>query len=150
MVETKKRIVMFLASVVLFGATQLPADQKDPMKLLGIQKKYHLRDCIVKLNLLWDPATNQSIRSAFFHEMTPRITKAMVSRDFPYFGGHSTENTHYVFYFVDECEKRREYVQKLLDEILLPYIAHFPKYEIEHEGIEPGFDGVTISCCWLD
>ena len=83
--------------------------------------------------------------------MRTPITRAMTSGEFPYFStGTTRAKDHYVFYFMDRCEDRLEYVTKLVEEKVLPQIPDFPKYEIEHEGIEPGFDGATPSCCWLD
>ena len=150
--ETIKTSFLLLSfSIVLMGCKDVSADDHELMQFLGVEKKYHLRDCIVKLNFLWDSATEQSIREGVFQEIHDLIKKATVSGKVPYFSGHTThEMTYYVFYFFDQCEKRREYTRKLVEEEFLPNIPHFPSYEIEHEGIEPGFDGVTPSCCWLD
>ena len=129
----------------------LHADGDDFMKAFGLERKYYLRDCMVKLNFLWDSSVDQSIKWRIIEDMDLPTKKAQMSGDFPIFAGHTTRELKYeMFYFMDQCENRREYVQQMVEEYFLPNIPDFPEYDIEHEGIEPGFDGVTPSCCWLD
>lgn len=119
--------------------------------IFGSERKYYLKDCIVKLNFLWDPNTDRSVRRRVLLGIEEPIFQAVVSRELPHFSGGTTRaQDYYVFYFEDQCESRRELVQKLVEEKLLSNIPDFPRYEIEDEGIEPGFDGATPVGRWLD
>ena len=147
----KVGLLLLLSSIILVGCKDVYANDDEFMKVLGLERKYYLRDCMVKLNFLWNLHTDRYVREDVVRDMQIPISKAMVSGEFPYFsGGTRRGETYYVFYFFDQCENRQEHVQRLVEEKFLPNIPDFPAYEIEHEGIEPGFDGVTPSCCWLD
>ena len=147
----KAALLLLFSSVILMSCKDVHANDEKFMKALGLERKYYLRDCIVKLNFLWNSETDQSTRRNVLQEMRAPIAKEMVSGEFPYFSAGTTRaKNHYVFYFMDRCEDREEYVRKLVEEKFVPNIPDFPRYEIEHEGIVPGFDGATPSCCWLD
>lgn len=125
--------------------------QKPLLEFFVPSRKYRLKDCMVKLNFLGDSEKDRELQAKVLDEIHPPILEAMSSDEYPYFsGGTTSANKYYIFYFVNQCEKRREYVQKLVEEKLLPYFREFPEYEIQHEGIEPGFDGVTPMGRWLD
>lgn len=146
----KAGLLILFSSVILMACKELRANDEF-MKELGLERKYYLKDCMVKLKFLWGPDVGHAAMAAVFQEIEIPILRAMGSGEFPYFSGHRTRSTdYYVFYFMDRCEDRKEYVRTLVEEKFLPNIPDFPRYEIEHEGIEPGFDGVTPSCCWLD
>ena len=148
---TKAGLLLLFSIVALAGCKDAHAGDGKLMERLGIEKKYYLKDCLVKLNFLWDPKTDRLTRESVFHKMRAPIMEAISSQEFPYFSGHATRTKdYYVFYFVDRCENRLELVQKLVKKKFLPNIPNFPEYEIEYEGIEPGFDGTTPFCCWLD
>ena len=147
----KAGLLLLLASIVLLGCKEVRANDDEFMKAFGLERKYYLKDCMVKLNFLWDSDTHPAVVEGVFQGIRTPISRAMVSGEFPYFSGHRTRSSdYYVFYFMDRCEDRVEYVRKLVEEKFLPNIPDFPRYEVEHEGIEPGFDGATPSCCWLD
>ena len=147
----KVKLLLLLSCVVLAGWNDAHAGDKKLMEYLGIEKKYYLKDCLVKLNFLWDSKTNHLTRESVVHKMHALIIETNLSQEFPYFFGHVTRTKdYYIFYFVDQCENRLEFVQKLVEKEFLPNISSFPEHEIEYEGIESGFDGTTPFCCWLD
>ena len=118
---------------------------------LGIEKKYYLKDCMVKLNLEWPPATTSSVLERVGNAIDFQIRNAIVSGEFPLISSDAPWNLkYYVFYYVDQCEHRRQLVEALVEKYLVPHIPEFPEYHIEDEGLEPGFDGVMPQCCWLD
>lgn len=125
--------------------------QKSFLEFFVPSRKYRLKDCMVKLNFLGDSEKDRELQAKVLEEIHPPILEAMASDEYPYFsGGTKAAGKYYIFYFWSQCEKRREYIQKLVEEKLLPYFREFPEYEIQHEGIEPGFDGVTPMGLWLD
>ena len=146
------RLLLLFFVLILEGCNDVhPSDEEFMKGLLDLEKKYYLKECLVKLNFLWSSEMDESARENVLHKIRGPIMEATLSGEFPYFSGHTTyEMKYYVFYFMDRCENRREYVQRLVEEKFLPVIPDFPRYEIEHEGIKPGFDGVTPTCCWLD
>ena len=147
----KAALLLLLSSVILMACKDVRANDEEFTKALGLERKYYLKDCMVKLNFLWDPDTHRAVIESVIQEIEVPISRAMVSGEFPYFSGHRTHSRdYYVFYFMDRCEDREEYLRKLVEAKFLPHIPEFPRYEIEHEGIEPGFDGATPSCCWLE
>ena len=147
-----KGVVLGVACIALASVSHA---QSIFEKVLGIEKKYYLKDCMVKLNFLWPPAMPAFDQQRVMEAMKVPILKASVSGEFSYFSGHfsgsATGNGKYfVFYFFDQCEHRRQFVQTFVEKYLVPNIPNFPDYQIEDQGLQPGFDGVTPTCCWLD
>lgn len=146
-------VVLVVLSLVFVSYIKEPTITTYALKnLLGIQKQYYLKDCMVKLNFQWPPTTTALVRERFGQAINSQITKALESGEFPLFSGGTTGAVkYYVFYYADRCEQRRQLVQALVEKYLVPYIPEFPEYHIEDEGIEPGFDGVMPSGeFWLD
>lgn len=143
-----KGVLLGCLGLALVGSSQA---QRSFEEALGIEKKYYLKDCMVKLNLQWPPTTTALVRKHVVHAINVQIAQAIVSGEFPLFVDHATwELKSYVFYYVDQCEHRRQLVEALVEKYLVPHIPEFPEYHIEDEGLEPGFDGVMPQCCWLD
>ncbi len=154
-----KGVGLVAACIALAGVSHA---QSNFLEALGIEKKYYLKDCMVKLNFLWPPAMSAFDQQRVIFDqqrvmeaMDVPIRKAMASGEFSYFSGHfggsATGNGKYfVFYFFDQCEHRRQFVQTFVKKYLVPNIPNFPDYQIEDQGIDPGFDGSRPQCCWLD
>lgn len=149
--STKIQPLLLSFLMVLVGCDDGHVSDVEFMRTLISEKKYYLKDCLVKLNFLWEPEVDQPTRDRVLREMLPLFMKEMVAGEFPYFSGYTTGALeYYVFYYYDKCENRQEYVQRLVEEKFLPNIPDFPQYEIVHEGIMPGFGGVTPKGHWLD
>ena len=156
----KKRVLLVIVGVVLvvlglalISYIKHPTVTKYAVKyLLGIQKQYYLKDCMVKLNFQWPPTTTALIRKRVDQAINVQIIKALESGEFPlFFGGTTGELKYSVFYYTDQCEDRRQLVEALIEKYLVPHIPDFPEYEIVDESIEPGFDGTMPSGeFWLD
>lgn len=118
----------------------------------AVEKKYSLRECVVRLDLLWNQMIEASARYRVLQEVGVQVNRAIVSGDFPLFsGGYSPRDPkYYVFYYADQCEQRRELVQELVKEYFLPNVPDFPEYQIEDKDIQPGFDGAMPSGWWID
>lgn len=117
----------------------------------NVEKKYYLKDCIVKVDFLWESGSEYAERARIFSEVDEQIKRAMVSGRFPMFtGGYTRELTYDVFYYADQCEQKGAITQKIIDEFLIPNVSGFPPYKILDKNIEPGFDGVTPGGWWLD
>ena len=143
-----KGVLLLVLGIVLAGSSHA---QKSLEEVLGIEKKYYLKDCMVKLNLEWPPATTALVLERVGQAIDVQIRKAIVSGEFPFFSNHAPWNLkYYVFYYIDQCEHRRQLVQALVEKYLVPHIPEFPEYQIEDQDLQPGFDGVTPQCCWLD
>jgi len=141
------RLLFVVLCLALAGSSYA---QKNFEEAFGIEKKYYLKDCVVKLNLQWSPATTALVQERVLYAIDVQLSKAIVSGEFPLFlDGTTWERKFYVFYYVDQCEHRRQLLQAMVEQYLVPHIPEFPDYHIEDEGIEPGFDGVTPYCCWL-
>lgn len=116
-----------------------------------VERKYYLKDCIVKVDLLWPLGTEHAEKSRVMHKVAAQVNRAVVSGKLPMFSGGTTrELAFYVFYYADKCEQRKALTQKLIDEFFVPNVPQFPPYKIIDKGIEPGFDGVMPSGLWLD
>ena len=143
-----KGLLLVFLCIALASSSQA---QRSFEEMLGIEKKYYLKDCMVKLNLEWPSATPAPILERVGHAIDVQIRKAIVSGEFPLFSDHAPwHQKYYVFYYIDQCEHRRQWVQALVEKYLVPHIPEFPEYHIEDEGIDPGFDGVTPQGWWLD
>lgn len=117
----------------------------------NVEKKYYLKDCIVKINFIWDESIEYPERFTVTREIAEQIKLAIVAKDAPYFGGGTTrELQHYVLYYADKCEDRRALTEKLIRKYFRANIENFPSYTIEDTGVEPEFDGAIPSGLWLD
>ena len=143
-----KGVVLGVACIALASVSHA---QSIFEKVLGIEKKYYLKDCMVKLNFRWSPAMTAFDQQRVMEATDVPILKASVSGEFSYFSTSTTwERKYIVFYFFDQCEHRRQFVQTFVEKYLVPNIPNFPDYQIEDQGLEPGFDGSRPQCCWLD
>ena len=145
-----KGVILVVSCIALAGISHAQISFE---KAFGIKKKYYLKDWMVTLTLRWHPPMMVFDLEQVTRVMTEQTLKAMVSAEFPYFSSRGTwweGNYVEVFYYFDQCEHRRQFVQTLVEKYLVPNIPNFPDYQIEDQGIEPGFDGVTPQCCWLD
>ena len=149
-----KGVGLVAACIALAGVSHAQSSfDFDYEKVFGHEKKYYAKDCMVTLTLRWPPPTTALDRDRVLQAMNVQILKAMASGEFPLFNGHRTwwkGNYVEVFYYLDQCEHRRQFVQTLVEKYLVPNIPNFPDYQIEDQGLEPGFDGSRPQCCWLD
>ena len=143
-----KGVILVVSCIALAGISHA---QSSFEKAFGIEKKYYLKDCMVKLNFQWPPAMTAFDQERVMEAMHVPIAKAIVSGEFSLFVASTTwERKYIVFYYFDQCEHRRQFVQTLVEKYLVPNIPNFPDYQIE-EDVEPGFDGQPPpQCCWLD
>ena len=145
-----KGVGLVVACIALAGISHA---QSSFLEAFGIEKKYYLKDCMVTLNYRWPPAMTAFDQQRVMEATNVQILKAMASGEFSYFGGNNTRwegNYVEVFYFFDQCEHRRQFVQTFVEKYLVPNIPNFPDYQIE-EDVDPGFDGQPPPrCCWLD
>ena len=83
-----------LLLLISFGILAEPKDERADdggfMKAFGLEKKYYLKDCMAKLDFIWNPDIDQSTKRSVFDEIEDPITKAIMSGEFPYFSGHTT------------------------------------------------------------
>ena len=115
-----------------------------------IEKKYYLKDCIVKVNLLWEKGVPISEKYRVTETALERMLLAMGSGDFPLFSGGVTRDPSYIkVYYSDKCEDRVSLTHKLIQNYWLSDINDFPDFSIE-TNVEPGFDGAIPSGWWLD
>lgn len=145
-----RRLNLLLAFMValLAGCDVASKETNPPWK---VEKKYYLRDCIVKVDFAWAADKTYAEKSEIMGKITAQMTRTMVSGVFPTFSGHHTRDLGYhVFYFADKCEQKKEMTQRLIDKFFVPNVPGFPPYKIIDQGIEPGFDGVMPSGMWLD
>ena len=148
-----KGVVLVASCIALAGLSHAQSNF-DYEKVFGHEKKYYAKDCMVMLNYRWPPAMTAFDQQRVMEATSFQILKAMASGEFPLFNGHRTRwkgNYVEVFYYLDQCEHRRQFVQTLVEKYLVPNIPNFPDYQIKDQGLEPGFDGVgPPTCCWLD
>jgi hypothetical protein len=127
------------------------ADREAAVRSLGIERKYLLRDCLVRVDLLWSPGDSAEAKESIAQLILNAMREAtIVTRELPLFSGHTvSDRSYFVFYYTADCERREELTKRFLDEFVKPKSKTFPKYSIVSEGIEPGFDGVLPSGAWL-
>ena len=144
-------VMLFLLVFAAMGSEDIFANDNKLLNQLGIQKKYKLIDCMVQMDLLWGSDVDYSTRRQIYDGVNAPMLKAMRSEEFPFFTARwSRTGDNYIFYFIENCEDRLEYVRKLVEQNFLPNIPNFPRYELKHDNIDYEFDGATPSCCWLD
>ena len=146
-----KGVGLVVACIALAGLSHAQSSF-DYEKVFGHEKKYYAKDCMVMLNFRWPPAMTAFDQQRVMEAMDVPILKASVSGEFPLSLGHTTrERKYYVFYYLDKCEHRRQFVQTLVEKYLVPNIPNFPDYQIEDQGLQPGFDGSgPPTCCFLE
>lgn len=118
---------------------------------LEISPKYALKDCLVRVDFAWGPGISPLEREGVVMDIIDAMRDAtVVTRRLPLFLGHTAnDRSYFVFYFIDECEKRAALTKKFIDEFVVPKSKSFPRFSIVTEGIEPGFDGVLPSGAWI-
>lgn len=154
--EMQEGIVTKMLNILLFSwlfvfASACGASSEEVNKQAKVERKYHLKDCIVKVDFLWEPAVAYSDREKIIKQIGEQIKRALVSGEFPLFSGHSVRDyPYYIFYYSDKCKQREAMTQKLIDEFFVSKVSGFPAYQMTSKNIRPGFDGVKPSGWWLD
>ncbi len=116
---------------------------------LNIEKKYHLKDCMVKINFDWEKGTDFSHRSRIVKAIFEHMFAANNSGLFPlFFGGTVRGDPYFLLYYADRCEERRTLTNKLIETYFIPNIQNFPSYQLQDKGMTPGFDGALPSGFW--
>ena len=128
------------------------ANSKDSNPL-EFEKKYYLKDCIVKLGLLWEVNESWEHKYAVIDDIQQKMDVALndaITGKVPmFFYSYTREASYVVIYYPDRCEDRVNMTNKLIQEYLIPNIENLPAVSVE-TNVEPGFDGSIPSCCWLD
>ena len=133
------------------GGMAADANREAANRSLGIEPKYALRDCMVRVDFEWAPGTTLSKKEEVVQEVIAAMREApVITHKLPIFFGHTTRDASYfVFYYADKCESRAVLTKRFIDEFVRPKSKGFPGYSIVAEGIEPGFDGVMPSGAWI-
>lgn len=128
-------------------SARMVQQQGNPME---VEKKYYLKDCIIKISFEWDEELLMSRKYQIIDEALHTMKSAVISGDFPLFSASATrEATYIVLYYSDRCEDRIEMTNKLIKEYFLANVQSFPGFSIETK-VKPGFDGSKPSGWWLD
>ena len=149
------RIIVLIIPFILFLLACSVESEYDvanlqDRNLLLVEKKYYLKDCMVKVNFNWAEPLNYALREKITNRIGERINQVVAKNVFPLFSGHKNRaRDYYVLYFSDRCEKKISMTNRLIKDYLLPDLDGFPGFSIESE-IKPGFDGITPSGWWLD
>ncbi len=115
-----------------------------------IERKYYLKDCVVKVNFSWNPEDSALKRENVLNAIAEEIKDVLVANVFPLFSGHfGRDGSYYVVYYSDRCDSRIEMTHSLVRDYLSPKIRDLPSYSVD-VNVEPGFDGVLPSGWWLD
>lgn len=125
--------------------------QGDTVSGYAIEKKYYLKECIIRVELKWNESIDANNKFNILRKVDEQLKHVIVSNKFPLFSNHYSPSNpkYYVIYFANQCEKRRELTQELINKYILPSVPEFPKYIIEDKGFDPGFDGVLPSGWWI-
>lgn len=147
-------VLLLISSVAGCNDGIAPDARRDAVNrfLLGeVEPKYALRDCMVVVNFEWRPEVTSSMKAEVVDEIISTMGEVtVVNPKMPLFSGHTTSGASYfAFYYVDKCEDRAALTKHFIDDFVRPISKNFPEYSIVSEGIEPGFDGVTLSGAWL-
>ena len=120
---------------------------------LAIEKKYYLKDCVVKLALLWESNETWEDKYAIMDNIQQQMSVALddaITGKIPlFFDSYTREASYIVIYYPDRCEDRGSMTNKIIQDYLRPNIDELPAVSVETD-VEPGFDGSIPSCCWLD
>ena len=147
--------------VVLLNMCLLACSKETEYQVTNIQannpmqteKKYYLKDCVVKIDLLWESDDTWDVKYAIMdniqQQMSVALNDAITGKIPLFFGSYTREASHVAIYFPDRCEDRVSMTNKIIQHYLLPNIEDIPDVSVETD-VEPGFDGSLPSCCWLD
>lgn len=151
--KTRSFLALLVIPLVLGcnGGMAADANREAANRALGIEPKYALRDCMVRVDFEWAPGTSSSKKEEVVQEVIAAMREAtVVTRKLPMFFGHTTRDAAYfAFYYADKCEDRAALTRRFIDEFVRPNSKSFPGYSIVSQGIEPGFDGVMPSGAWI-
>ena len=137
---------VLLSVILLLGCTKKSFNEH-----LNIERKYALRDCMVKLELKWKGDVSLEDRNAVAGNMIKILNEVTLSKALPYFSWHTpNDKSYFVLYYVDKCEVRAAMTERLITDFLVRRIDDFPEHTIIAEDVEPGFDGVIPSGFWTD
>ena len=147
------RCIFTLITIILTGCNGISDIDSSP----GIgsefvtEKKYYLKDCLVRFELTWKETVDASARYDVLQEAGVEARRVLISGVFPLFASHYTrDGKYYVLYFADQCENKSKLAKALVEEYFLPNVPNFPEYKIENSGFSPGFDGVVPSGWWIE
>jgi len=128
-----------------------PKDVENEGVGFALEKKYYLRECLVSLDFKWNDSDSMVERVKVTRGISENVKAAIVSGEFPFFGGGtSNQRNAYLFYFGDDCENRELMMKSMLERYLLPNITSFPKYSISIDSISLVNYGSLPSGLWLD
>ena len=148
----KRSLVVLFCFSILACSDEIESawDHQHTGHPLEVEKKYYLKDCVIKIAFLWDDELQPSEKYQIIDEMLTRMKFAIVSSELPLFSGGTTREAAYiVIYYSDWCEDRIDMTNKLIEDYFLPNVEGFPDVSIETD-VKPGFDGSTPSGWWLD
>lgn len=144
-------ILLFIFSILACSdeieSARTTQQQDNPLE---IEKKYFLKDCIIKISFQWDEKIQVSRKHQIIDEVLSSMKLAIVSGDFPLFSGSTTREAAYiVVYYSDRCEDRIEMTNRLIKEYFLVRIQDFPDFSFETD-VKLGIGGSKPSGWWLD
>jgi hypothetical protein len=143
-------IAFMLSLIAMFLLVGCAEGKSGSQSGFAVEKKYSLTECVVRLGFIWADDSDYVQKTSVLRAVSEQMNKAIVSGEFPLFSGHTTRDSKYlVIYFADECENRGRLLDELVSGYFMPNIEDFPPYEIQDEGIEPGFDGVMPNGWWI-
>lgn len=135
------------------GETEYESSNAKHRNPLEFERKYYLKDCIVKLDLLWEVNETWEHKYTIMDDIQQKMNIALndaITGKMPlFFDSYTREASYVVIYYPDRCEDRVSMTNKLIQDYLIPNIDDLPALSVETD-VEPGFDGSIPSCCWLD
>ena len=89
---------------------------------LKFEKKYYLKDCVVKLALLWEINETWEHKYAVMDNIQQQMAVALnhaIAGNIPlFFDSYTREASHIAIYFPDRCEDRVSMTNKLIQDYL--------------------------------
>lgn len=131
----KVTLIVFLVSLFTTGCFEEQRggyNEKKPP--LNFTAKYEMKDCVVQLKFLWE---NEEIdKMLFIDSVSEAIKKAIFSGKYPRLSANSFKGYSYVFFFSDQCEKRKFFIKEIVSDYITPEIKNIPRYQIVIPNIE--------------
>lgn len=128
-------LIIFLVSLYVTGCfEERKRNYNEKKTLLNSTAKYEMKDCVVQLKFLWENENTDKL--SVIDSVSEAIKKAITSGRYPRLSANSFKGYSYVFFFSDQCEKRKIFIEEIISDYLSPKIKSLPSYQIVIPRIE--------------
>lgn len=127
-------LIVLLVSLNISACFEKENNNHNQSTQLNSTAKYEIKNCVVQLKFLWKNEKTDKV--LVIDSVSEAIKKAVSSGKYPRLTANSFEGDSYVFFFSDQCEKRKTFIEDMVSNYLSPTINNLPDYQIIIPDIE--------------